>query len=136
MRRLLMPAVLAVLLLTACAHVDYVGRSYPPTTRVDLFFSEREVDAPYDVMGHVIARANDLVSAEKLQAKIMEKAQAKGADAVIITGLERYKTGENTSYEESTKERRHGTETHGSSTTSETNEKEIRATFLKYRERS
>jgi coenzyme F420-reducing hydrogenase delta subunit len=102
---------------------------------VDLYFDEHEVEAPYDVMGQVIARANDLVSAEKLQAKIMKKAGEKGADAVVITGMERYKTGESTTYNESTKERRRRTETTGSSTTSDTNEKEIRALFLKYRSR-
>jgi hypothetical protein len=135
MKRFLLPAVLATLLLTACAHVDYVGRSYPPTQKVDLFFDEREVEASYDVMGQVIARANDLVSAEKLQAKIMQKAQERGADAVVITGMDRYKTGESTTYNESTKERRRRTVTEGSSTTSDTNEKQIRAIFLKYRQR-
>ena len=135
MKRLLAPAALAALLLTACAHVDYVGRTYPPTNKVDLYFDEREVDAPYDVMGQVLARANDLVSAEKLQNKIMKKAGEKGADAVVITGLDRYKTGESTSYEEETKERRRGVVTEGSSRTSDTNEKQIKALFLKYRER-
>ena len=135
MKRLLLPAALAALLLSACAHVDYVGRSYPPTQKVDLFFDEREVEASYDVMGQVIARANDLVSAEKLQAKIMQKAQDRGADAVVITGMDRYKTGESTTYNESTKERRRGTVTEGSSTTSSQNEKQIRAIFLKYRQR-
>lgn len=115
--------------------MDYVGRSYPPTTKVDLFFDEREVEAPYDVMGQVIARANDLVSAEKLQAKMMQKAEEKGADAVVITGMDRYKTGESTTYNESTKERRRGTVTEGSSSTTAQNEKQIRAIFLKYRER-
>jgi hypothetical protein len=135
MKRLAIPALLTALLLTACAHIDYVGRSYPPTSHVDLFFDESEVRAQYDVMGQLIARANDLVSAEKLQAKIMRKAEEKGADAVVITGMERYKTGESTTYNESTKERRRRTETSGSSTTSDVNEKEIRATFLKYRDR-
>jgi predicted TIM-barrel enzyme len=134
MKRLLAPAALA-LLLSACAHVDYVGRTYPPTNKVDLFFDEREVGQDYEVMGEVLARANDLVSAEKLQAKIVEKAGEKGADAVVITGLERYKTGESTSYEESTKERKRGTVTTGTTSTTETNEKVVKAVFLKYKER-
>jgi len=135
MKRFIAPAILAALLLTACAHVDYVGRSYSPTSHVDLFFDEHEVRESYDVMGQVRAGANDLVSAEKLQAKIMQKAQDKGADAVVITGMDRYKSGESTTYNESTKERRRRTETSGSSTTTNMNEKEIRALFLKYRSR-
>jgi len=133
MKRFLAPAAL-VFALSACAHVDYVGRTYPPTSKVDLYFDERDVRPEYEVMGQVIARANDLVSAEKLQSKIMKKAGEKGADAVVINGMDRYKTGESTSYEEQTKEVKKGTQTTGSSSTTATNEKEIRAVFLKYKD--
>ena len=127
-------AALCLLLLTpACAHVDYIGRTYAPTSNVELFFTENDVSAPYEVMGRVNARANDIVSAEKLQKKIMEKARANGADAVVILGFERYKTGEHTSYNETTKEKRSGTETSSSSATASDSEKSIEAIFLKYK---
>lgn len=124
-----------VLVLTvSCAHVDYVGKSYPPTTRVDLFFTEEEVTHPYELMGKVIATGGDEVSTEKMQDQIMEKAQKKGADAVVITGLDRYKTGENTNYSETTKEKKPGTTTtSGGSSTESKSEKEITALFLKYK---
>lgn len=124
---------LALILIPACAHVEYVGRSYAPTSHVDLFFSESDVKQEHEVMGRVVAHADDLVSASKLQKKIIEKAQEQGADAVVIEGLERYQTGESTSYTEETKEKRRGTETSGSASTSSKMEKEIRATFLKYK---
>lgn len=95
--------------------------------------AEADVTAEYEVMGRLVAHAGDLVSAEKLQKKIIEKAQAKGADAVVIEGLERYKSGESTSYTEETKRKRRGTETSGSSSTSSEMEKQITATFLKYK---
>jgi hypothetical protein len=133
MKRAFWAVALAALLVPACAHLDYIGRSYPPTTRVDLFFSEADVKADYEVMGRVVAHANDIVSAEKLQRKIIEKAQAKGADAVVIEGLERYKSGETTTYSEDTKEKKRGTSTTGSASTSSTMEKQINATFLKYK---
>ena len=127
-------ATLCLLLLApACAHVDYVGRTYTPTSNVELFFAENDVKEPYEVMGRVNARANDMVSAEKLQAKIMEKARTNGADAVVILGFERYKTGEHTSYNETTKERRSGTQTSGSSATASDSERSIEAIFLKYK---
>lgn len=122
-----------LLLVPACAHVDYIGRSYPPTTNVELFFAEADIHEPYEVMGRVNARANDIVSAEKLQKKIMEKAQDNGADAVVILGFERYKTGEHTSYSERTKDKRRGTETSGSVSTSDESEKAIEAIFVKYK---
>jgi hypothetical protein len=132
MKRFLAPAAL-VFVLAACAHVDYVGRSYAPTSKVDLFFDERDVRVDYEVMGQLIATANDFVSAEKLQSKIMKKAGEKGADAVVISGMDRYKSGSNTSYEEETKDTKKGSKTTGQSSTSDTNEKEIRAVFLKYK---
>jgi hypothetical protein len=122
-----------LLLIPACAHVDYIGRSYPPTTDVELFFAEADITESYEVMGRVNAHANDIVSAEKLQKKIIEKAKANGADAVVILGFERYKTGEHTSYSERTKEKRRGTETSGSVSTSDESEKAIEAIFVKYR---
>jgi hypothetical protein len=64
----------------------------------------------------------------------MEKAQKKGADAVVITGLERYQSGESTNYRETTREKRRGvTTTSGGSTTQAEHEKEVTALFLKYK---
>ncbi len=128
-----MLAIPALLLVVSCAHVDYIGQSYPPTNHVDVFFKEGDVPHEYSVMGKVVATANDLVSAEKLQAKIVRKAQERGADAVVLTGLERYKSGQSTDYSESTEDRGRRTRTHGHSTTSDQEKKEIHALFIKYR---
>jgi hypothetical protein len=123
-----------LLFIGACAHIDYVGKSYPRTARVDLFFAEEEVTQPYELMGKVIATGGDEVSAEKMQDKIMEKAQEKGADAVVITGLERYQSGEQTSYSETTKQKDPKTSTtSGGSSTEKKSEKQITALFLKYK---
>ena len=123
-----------LLLAGACAHVDYVGKSYPPTTKVEVFFTEEDVVEPYVIMGRVVATASDMVSSEKIQDQIMEKAQKKGADAVVITGLDRYKSGETTNYRETTKQRRSGgTTTSGGSTTQAEHEKSVTALFLKYK---
>jgi hypothetical protein len=123
-----------LLLAGACAHVDYVGKSYPPTAKVEIFFAEEDVIEPYEIMGRVVATADEIVSAEKMQDQIMEKAQKKGADAVVITGLERYKSGETTNYTETTKEKRRGvTTTSGGSSTESNSKKEVTALFLKYK---
>jgi len=128
-------AALSFLLLAvgACAHLDYIGESFAPTPRVDLFFAEKDVPGEYRVMGQILATAGDLVSAEKLQAKIVEKAQQKGADGVVLLGLERYKSGESTSYHETTEQKNRKTRTRGGSSTSSEEKKEIRAIFIKYR---
>ena len=126
-------AIPMLLFAVSCAHVDYVGRSYPPTDRVDVFYTEGDVPHEYNVMGKVVATANDLVSAEKLQEKIVQKAREHGADAVVLLGLERYKSGSTTDYNETTEKRGRKERTHGSSSTTDQENKEVQALFIKYR---
>ncbi len=121
------------ILWVSCTKIDYIGDELAPTSHVDLYFSEADVTYDYRVMGHVVATADDFVSAEKMQKKIKEKALEKGADAVIILGMERYRSGESTNYSETTKQDGKNTVTTGSSSTSNQEKKEIRATFIKYK---
>lgn len=46
-------AVVAVLAMAGCVSTDYVGKSYAPTSQVDLYFSEADITLPYEVMGEV-----------------------------------------------------------------------------------
>lgn len=120
-------------LVFACTKIDYVGESYSPTTQVDMYFSEDEVTREHRVMGRMVAHANDAVSAEKMQKKMMKKAREKGADGIIILGLERYQSGETTTHEENTKDTKKGTKTRGVVKTEVKFEKEIKAILIKYK---
>jgi coenzyme F420-reducing hydrogenase delta subunit len=78
------------------------------------------------------------VSTQKLQDQMVEKAREKGADGVVILGLEHFQSGENTNYSESTtqgktKKGKTVTTTSGSSTTSSEESKRIRALLIKYK---
>jgi hypothetical protein len=119
------------LLSMGCAHLDYVGQSYPPTSNVDVVFREQELKGDYTVMGQLIATGDALVSNSKLQEKILERARKAGADAVLIESLDRVETGSTTNYQESTKN--HGRHTHGTATTTVQESKRIRAQFIKYK---
>lgn len=133
---------LAVLLiiaicLSACTKIDYIGEEYPPTTHVDLFFDMDDVTREHKVMGNLIATADDGVSTEKMQKKIIEKAKQKGADAVVITGFDKYQSGESTTYRETSKEgktKKGNTKitTTATSSTSVKEKKQIKAVFIKY----
>jgi len=131
-------AVLFVLLfLSACTKIDYIGEEYPPTTHVDLFFDMDDVTREHKVMGNLIATADDGVSTEKMQKKIIEKAKEKGADAVVIMGFDKYQSGETTSYHETseegkTKKGKSKTTTTATSSTSVKEKKQIKAVFIKY----
>jgi hypothetical protein len=78
-----------VALLFSCAHINYVGKSFTPSQKVDLFYSKDEIKKDYTVMGHAIGAGQMFVSEEHLQEKLVEEAKEKGADAVLITGIDR-----------------------------------------------
>jgi ribosomal silencing factor RsfS len=84
---------LLILFVAACAKIDYIGQSYPPTTHVDLYFSEEDIREDYQVMGHVIAQANEGISIESLQKQLEAKAREKGADGIVIHGFDRIQAG-------------------------------------------
>jgi hypothetical protein len=105
--------ILVTLLVIGCASVDYVGKSFDPTTSVDTYFSEKDIEKDYTVIGHAIGMGEFGASTDKIQEKLIEEARRKGADAVLITGLghERFTSDES-----------------GSDA-----EKQINASFIKYK---
>jgi len=125
------------IILGSCTKIDYIGEEYPPTTNVDMYFAEEDVAREHKVMGHLIATADDLVSAEKMQKDMKKKAMEKGADAIIILGMEKYQAGETTNYTETTEEgtTKKGnpkTTTKATSTTTTEEKKQIKAILIKY----
>jgi len=130
--------ILLLCMLASCTKIDYVGEEYTPTEHVDQFFSAGDVSREYKVMGYIIASAPDMVSAEKMHKKLVEKALKVGADAVIIEGLERYTAGSTTNYSETSQEKvdkkgKPKTVTSGSSSTSAEEKKQIKATLIRYK---
>ena len=88
---------LMVLFVSACGgdevDVDYLGNSYPPTSHVDVYFSEEDITEGYLVMGRATVDGGD---AEELEEKVIEKARESGADGIIFEEFDRVKTGEKT----------------------------------------
>lgn len=119
--------------LSGCAKTSYVGKTYSPTLSVDLFMDESGLTRPYEVMGQISIDGETLVSADKMQEKMMEEAKARGADAVLIEGYEEIYTGSSTSTNASTSTDKKGNQHfHGNSYTSQTKHKILKAKFLKY----
>lgn len=80
--------VVLVLFISACARVEYVGRSYNPTFQVDLYFSKDDIKKDYEVMGRAISHGPDL-DMEELQEALIKEARERGADGIIISDIER-----------------------------------------------
>jgi len=78
-------------------HVDYVGNSFHLTTpyNVDVFFSKEDIIGLYTVMGHAQCTAGWWLKRKSsksgtymgIRERLIEEAQNKGADAILITGL-------------------------------------------------
>ena len=124
-------------LLAGCAKIDYVGKEYEPSDHIELFLSYDDVEFDYEIMGHFVVTAYAYVSSEKMQAKLLDKARRKGADAVVVLGLERYVSGEKTTFEE-TIETREGLDKITDTRTAETRttveeKKKLTGVLLKYK---
>ena len=83
--------VLVALLAIGCASVNYVGKSFEPTTNVDLYFSKEDIQKEYTVMGHAIGSGT--YDSNAIQKALIEEAKEKGADAVLITGIDNQDSG-------------------------------------------
>jgi hypothetical protein len=121
-------------LLTSCTTTDYLGKTYPPTQHVDVFYSPHDVTRAYEVMGEIRAEGDDIVSYASMQQKLVQEAMQKGADAILIEQLDMTETG-STTVENKTWER-HRRRTSSStavSTTSIEKDRLITAKLLKYR---
>jgi hypothetical protein len=121
-------------LLTSCTTTDYLGKTYPPTQHVDVFYSPHDVTRAYEVMGEIRAEGDDIVSYASMQQKLVQEAMQKGADAILIEQLDMTETG-STTVENKTRER-HRRRTSSStavSTTSIEKDRLITAKLLKYR---
>lgn len=74
--------------LTSCVSSSYVGKSYMPTTAVELFMNWEDVPMDYEVMGYADATPNTFSSIEAAQKKVEELARKKGADAIVFDGID------------------------------------------------
>ncbi len=127
---------LVPLLLAGCVSSDYVGKSYPPTTNVDIYFSEADIKNAFEVMGEIMVETDDswLVNGEKMQEKLVDEAKKKGADGVILSGLEWRTTGEAVTSSSETKVKDDRVKTTSKAESSVKEKKTLRAKLIKYKQ--
>ena len=87
--RLSAVVVLVVLLAIGCAPVSYIGNSYEPTDNVDLYFSVDDIKMEYTVIGHALGADGWQKNHKRIKEALIKDAKENGADAVLITGMER-----------------------------------------------
>jgi hypothetical protein len=83
--------------ITGCVNTDYVGKSYAPTTSVDVFYSMDDVTRSHTVMGKISAMAMDGWDSASMVEELKTQAMAKGGDALVIEGVHTDTVGSYTS---------------------------------------
>jgi hypothetical protein len=130
MKHLFTIAILAAaFVLTGCVSAEYMGKTYPPTDHVDIFFSFDDIDRDYEVMGEIRAEAAEFMSMEKIQAKLMEEAMAKGGDAIVIEDWDKVVVSASTTTQGEADENKYKETT----TSTVTEEKVVTAKVVKYK---
>lgn len=78
-------ALLPVLGFASCAStLNYIGSSYTPTEKIDVFVDEAAIPKNYTIVGKGYVRNRTWSTPENIQTKAIAKAKQKGADAVLI----------------------------------------------------
>jgi hypothetical protein len=78
--------VIIVLFMSCGTHVRYLGSSFEPTEKVDVFVTRASVNKPYQIIGkgYIERHPYSKSSVETIQKKAVEKAKFHGANAVVI----------------------------------------------------
>lgn len=83
--------VYALMFITLCScgsRLNYLGSSYNPSKKVDVYVDASTIKRPYTIMGkgYMQYGVGSSVKSriDKMQTKAIEKAKAKGADAVLF----------------------------------------------------
>ena len=79
---------IVLIVLSSCgSHLSYLGNSYTQTKNVDVFVDASAIKRPYTIIGKGYMEygfSYSKSSIDKMQQKAIEKAKAKGADAILF----------------------------------------------------
>lgn len=80
------PLFLLIAFSSCRARLNYLGGSFTPTKNVDVYVDASAIKRPYTIVGKGYMEYNYFVKSkvDKMQAKAIQKAQSKGADAVLF----------------------------------------------------
>ena len=131
---------MAAVLLAGCASVDYVGKTYAPTSNVDVYMSADDVRRPYEVMGEARAQVDAIPFSkpgQQLQGKLVAEARAKGADGIILGQLQNRTVGSTSNTigqgERKKQKGKNKTQYTETTTTSDDEVTELRGQLIRYR---
>ena len=90
MSKLFISTLFILVLTVSCkTNIQYIGRNYAPTNKIDVFLKEQDVKQGYETIGKVVATGSPINRGyERMQNKIVEEAKKRGADAIILSDMQ------------------------------------------------
>ena len=86
MKKCFLLSISALIFLYGCISPPrYIGRTYAPTSNVDIYYSPHDVKKEYEVIGKV---SNTGATLKKIQNGILEEAKKRGADGIIYLNIQ------------------------------------------------
>lgn len=122
---------LVIGLLAACSSPKYFGKTYSPTSNVDVYLAKEDVKKNYTTMGTTDI-GKGFGSLETAQQKVIALGKAKGADGVIMNLTEEVVSTSQTGTGVVTQSKKKNVIGTSSSSTMDIKQKKIMATFIKY----
>lgn len=129
--------------LTACVSSEYVGKTFPPTQSVDMYFSFDDIDQPYEVMGMIEGHGTEFDSYEHMEEEMVKDAMEKGADGIVFLEMDVVVTGQTTTasagedatwYVDASGDLKKRKRTESTEVTTDIRERIIKAQLVKYQE--
>jgi hypothetical protein len=131
---------IAVMLNGCSPTIQYVGRNYRATDEIDLYFNSADINRGYETMGRAEGVGNIIRSDySDIQEELIKMAKRKGADGVLIYGMEKRMNGQSTNSVTSLGKNdtdlfgRRVTNISTSTTTSSSTINVLQADFIKYK---
>lgn len=87
MKNLYFTPFLLTILLSCGTRINYLGNTYNPTDKVDVYVDESAIKRGYAIVGKGYVRGDLFTKPMNIQAKAISTAKVKGADAVLFKDI-------------------------------------------------
>ncbi|MGH1517965.1 hypothetical protein [Chryseobacterium sp. JK1] len=111
----------------------YLGKSYTPTEKVDMYLEAENIKRPYEVMGKSSVNQG-FKSLQKTQDQVIKLGKSKGADGVIVKLVEEVTGSQKNDFGSLNNGNKSSNTFSASSSTMDVKVKKIEAVFIKYKD--
>lgn len=122
--------IVTLMFAVSCAP-KYFGKTYAPTTQVDVFLDAADVKKGYTVMGTADV-GQGFSSMDAMQQKVINLGKQRGADGVIMKLTEEVTGSSKSDFGNVSTGKKNNNTYSGSSITNNTKVTKVQATFIKY----